>query len=40
MPVKIAAEDGLVHELHKIESFTLGFGRQALQRVRAHLIGH
>jgi hypothetical protein len=39
-PVTIAAEDNLPHELHEIESFALNFGRRALQRVRAHSIGH
>jgi hypothetical protein len=39
-PVTIAAEDDLAHESHEINSFALEFGRQALQRVHAHLIGH
>ncbi len=40
MPVTIAAEDNSPHESHEIESFTLNFGRRALQRVHAHSIGH
>ncbi len=40
MPVMIAAEDNLAHELNEIKTFALNFGQRALQRVRAHSIGY
>ena len=39
MPVTICTEDNAAHEHHEVNGLTLNFGRHALQRVRAHLIG-
>jgi hypothetical protein len=38
--VTIAAEDNMAHESHEIKTFALDFGRQTLQCVCAHSIGH
>ncbi len=39
MPVAIHAEDNAAHEQQEVKGLTLNFGRHALSRVRAHLIG-